>query len=414
MNHLNQWLPNLPTTVWMLAVGRLLSQVGTGFTLFYATIFFVNRVGLSAAAVGLALGLGAAVGMAGRIVGGTLADSPDWGRRKILILSSIISAFGSLVLSITVNLPFFTAGSVIMGLGIGLYWPAMEASIADLAGEDNRNEAYALNRLADNLGLGMGVVCGGWVITTTGAFRVLYMVDGLSYLIFGVIVYFSIHETTHPVSQPFTPRGNWRFALADGQLLTFGLVNCVLTLYIAQVQTVLPLYFTNFVHTNIRGLPSGFSASTISGLITGHILLSSLFQLPVARWLGRYPHPRSLMLSAGLWGIGFALVGFTGLNSQFPVVIAALALTTISFASIIYLPTASAFVAEMAPQSLRGTYLAINSLCWAVGYVVGSPVGGWALDQPQPVPHLFWFTLTGTALIMMPILNYLNQLPSPR
>ena len=117
------------------------------------------------------------------------------------------------------------------------------------------------------------------------------------------------------------------------------------------------------------------------------------------------------MLSAGLWGIGFALVGFTGLNSQFPVVIAALALTTISFASIIYLPTASAFVAEMAPQSLRGTYLAINSLCWAVGYVVGSPVGGWALDQPQPVPHLFWFILTGTTLIMIPILNYLNQLP---
>ena len=148
MNYLNQWLPNVPTTVWILAVGRLLSQVGTGFTLFYATIFFVNRVGLSAAAVGLALGLGAAVGMAGRIVGGTLADSPDWGRRKILILSSIISAFGSLILSITVNLPFFTAGSVIMGLGIGLYWPAMEASIADLAGENNRNEAYALNRLA--------------------------------------------------------------------------------------------------------------------------------------------------------------------------------------------------------------------------------------------------------------------------
>lgn len=50
------FLPRLQHQVWLLAFGRLLSQVGTGFTLFYAPIFFVNQVGLSATAVGVGIG----------------------------------------------------------------------------------------------------------------------------------------------------------------------------------------------------------------------------------------------------------------------------------------------------------------------------------------------------------------------
>ena len=36
----SQWLPDLDRRVWILAGGRLLSQIGIGFTLFYATKFF--------------------------------------------------------------------------------------------------------------------------------------------------------------------------------------------------------------------------------------------------------------------------------------------------------------------------------------------------------------------------------------
>ncbi|PZV15760.1 MAG: MFS transporter, partial [Leptolyngbya sp.] len=50
---LKQWLPNLDRRVWILAAGRLLSQVGIGFTLFYAPIFFTTQVGLTATQVGL-------------------------------------------------------------------------------------------------------------------------------------------------------------------------------------------------------------------------------------------------------------------------------------------------------------------------------------------------------------------------
>ena len=82
------WLPNLDRRVWILSFGRLLSQFGNGFTLFYAPIFFANQVGLSATAVGIGLGSGSVSGVIGRLLGGSAADSPTWGRRKTLLISA--------------------------------------------------------------------------------------------------------------------------------------------------------------------------------------------------------------------------------------------------------------------------------------------------------------------------------------
>ena len=49
-------LPKFKLPIWILAGGRLLLEIGTGFTLFYAPIFFVNQIGISSTLVGLALG----------------------------------------------------------------------------------------------------------------------------------------------------------------------------------------------------------------------------------------------------------------------------------------------------------------------------------------------------------------------
>ncbi len=410
---MKHWLPVLPTAVWILAIGRLLSQVGTGFTMFYATIFFVNRVGLSAAAVGFAVGLGSMAGVGGRIVGGSLADSPTWGRRKTLLLSAAVSAVGSFVLAVTYDLPLFIVGSMIMGVGVGLYWPATEAAVADLTTEGDRNEAYALTRLGDTAGLGLGVILGGLIISTTGAYRLLYWVDGLSYLVFFGIIYAGITETARFAEGKPSMYRNWGIALRDRPLLIYVIVNILLTLYFAQIQSVLPLYLTNFVRVDPLRSPPGFAAATISGLITWHIVLAAALQLPVARWLRRFRHPQSLMLSAILWCVGFSLVGITGLITANHLAIAGLSLAILGLACIAYLPSASAFVADLAPESLRGIYLSINSLCWAIGYFLGPPVGGWALDQSKTVADLFWFGLAATTLALLPILHYLDGLRSP-
>lgn len=119
---------SLNPQVWILAGGRLLLQFGTGFTLFYAPIFFVNELNFSPTMVGIALGSSSVSGIVGRFWGGSWSDSLKWGRKKTLLLSALISAVADIFLILTHNYLFLLLGNLLMGLGIGLYWPPQSGS----------------------------------------------------------------------------------------------------------------------------------------------------------------------------------------------------------------------------------------------------------------------------------------------
>jgi MFS family permease len=413
LTKLFSWLPQLSYQVWILAGGRLLSQVGNGFTLFYAPIFFVNQVGLSATTVGIGLGSASVSGVVGRFLGGSFTDSKFWGRRRTLLLSAAVSAVADVVLAQTYNLPTLIVGNLLMGLGIGLYWPATEAAVADLTTIEQRNEAFAITRLADNIGLGFGVVLGGLLVSTTGNYRLLFVIDGISFLVFFGVIYAAIGETYAFDQQPHKriARG-WAVALRDRYLMVYVLVNILFTTYLAQVNSTMPLYFSNFVSGGTT--QGGFSPRTISGLFTWHIVFAALFQLPIARWLNRFSRPHALMLSMVLWGCGFVLIWVTGVTATNPLIWAIVALGVLAIATVSYTPSASALVVDLAPSSLRGVYLSINSQCWAIGYFIGPTLGGWALDQSRSIAKGLWLALALSVTIGIGILQYLERIRSKR
>ncbi len=407
-NALIAGLPSLDRKVWILSFGRLLSQLGNGFVLFYAPIFFVNQVGLSASQVGLGLGIGSIAGVLGRFLGGGFCDSQRIGRRNTLLLSAAVSAAADGVLAIATDRPTFIIGNMLMNLGIGFYWPATEAVVADLTAADQRNEAFGLVRLADSLGISLGVIFGGILIELTGAYRSLFVIDGITYLVFFVIIYFAIGETLKPSATPAPLAQGWQTALGDRRLLIYVLVNVLFTTYLAQVQSTMPLYFSNFIP--ISETRQGFSPAVISAIFTWHVVLTALCQLPVARWLNRFSRPHALIGSALLWGIGFLLIAITGMAPSAHLLWAILALGILAIATVAYLPAASSLVVDLAPESMRGVYLAVNSQCWAIGYFIGPPLGGWALDQSARVAYGFWIALALSIIIAILILHYLNQL----
>lgn len=400
-------LPPLDYRVWILAGGRLLSQIGNGFTLFYAPIFFVNQVGLSATVVGVGIGSGSIAGILGRIVGGSMADSPRWGRRSTLLLSAAISALADVALAIAHDFPVFLLGNLLMGLGIGLYWPTTEAVVADLTTEEQRNEAYAIVRLADSLGLSLGVVLGGVLIALTGMYRALFVIDGISYLVFFVIIYVAIAETLRVSDQRRSLWDGWSLALRDRPLWVYAMVNVLFTTYLAQVQSTLPVYFSRFVVTEGR---IGFSEATISLLFAWHIILSALCQLPVARFLKHRGAIWALIGSALCWGLGFGLIWITGNIAVGAIGAAMLGLAVLAIATDAYTPFSTALVVTMSPPELRGIYLSINSLCWAAGYFLGPTVGGWTLDQDRWVVDGFWIGSALSVLAAIAILLWLEKL----
>jgi MFS family permease len=401
------WLPQLDHRVWILIAGRLLSQIGNGFTLFYAPIFFVNQVELTATVVGIGIGSGSIAGVLGRILGGSFADSPRWGRRKTLLLSAAVSALADVFLTLTYDFPTFLIGNLLMGLGIGLYWPATEAVVADLTTANQRNEAFALTRLGDTVGLGLGVILGGALIAITGAYRALFVIDGISFLVFFGVVYWAIAETVNTEQFNRSLFKGWAVALRDRPLLIFALVNILFTTYLSQINSAMPLYFTNFVP--VKSGASGFSTSTISTLFSWHIILAALTQLPIARFLNRFSRVQALICSALLWIVGFLLIWITGIAPTHHLLWAILGLSVMAIATAAYNPSASALVVDLAPESLRGVYLSINSLCWAVGYFIGPTVGGWAMDHTRWIAQTFWMVSALSVLLGIAILLYLGK-----
>lgn len=388
-----------------MSAARLLSQIGTGFTMFYAPIFFVNQVGLSATLVGVGIGSGSITGVIGRILGGSFADSPRVGRRYTLLLATAVCAIGSIVLALTTGFTSFLVGNLLLGLGIGLYWPATEAVVADLSTPAQRNEAFALTRLSDSVGLGLGVILGGVIVALTSAYRLLFLIDAISFVAFFGIIYWAITETRDPHQENHAMLKSWRLALGDRALLIYAAVNILLTTYLALINSALPLYFTNFVP---QGNAPGFSASIISALFSWYVVLTAVTQLPTVRALSRFNYPQMLVISALLWGIGFGLIWVTGSVTAGSLLWALIGLGVMALATVAYTPASSSLVVALAPDSLRGVYLSINSLCWAAGYFLGPILGGWAMDGDRSLANNFWVASAASILVCLVILRWLD------
>lgn len=405
------WLPQINSQVGIFAIARFLSEVGTGFTMFYAPIFFVNQVGLSATSVGIALASASILGIVGKIVGGSLADSPNWGRRRTLLLAAVISVIGSLVLAATNNFATLIIGRLICGLGMGFYWPASEAIVADASEVGNRRETFALTKVADHLGLAIGSALAGLWVATTGFYRGLFIIDAISFMVFLIIVYGAITETyqpqldEYPKQQHFT---SWMTALRDRRLLIYVAVNIIFTTYLSQINSTLPIYFKNFV--NVGGDTPGFAATTISTLFSGYLALAIICQFPIAAALKNYSHTLALTISAILWAIGFSLIWVTTITPSHHLLWVTLALAVFALAMTSYTPFAASLVTDLAPESQRGVYFSINSLCWALGNFMGSLLGGWALDQSRMIVNNYWLCFALSLFITVGILQYLNRI----
>lgn len=406
-NRFLAWLPHLNRDIWILSAGQLLLFIGQGFTLVYTSIYFVNQLGFSPAQVGLALSSAGLSGTVGRFWAGNALDAPSLGRRGTLLLAAAIAAAACFCLAFADTFALLVVGNLLLGLGLSLYWPATLALTTDLTTTANRAEAFALTRLADNLGLGLGAVLAGQYIALSGSYRTLFLAKGVAYLVFGGVIYGAIAETRQPQPNPQPLAQNWWQALSDRPFLTYLIANLFFTTYTAQLNSTLPLYLANFVPGG--NTQTGFSEQQISYFFGWHALLKIVLQLPITRGVKSMNSITVMQGALVLWTSGFLFVWVTGMVSTNPLIPALAAFSLIALAEISYAPAATTLVGEMAPAHLRGIYFSLESECWAIGFLIGPAVGGWALDYPTTIGSNIWLAFVMGAAIAGTILTVLKQ-----
>ena len=390
--------------VTIQAIGRLLIQVSYGLINFYIPILFVNQMGFSATAVGFALSLCAVTEVAGHFVGGTLADSPRFGRKAVLSLAAGLGALVSAVLVVAHSLGLLILASFILGISLGFYWTASGAAVMDATEPEERSSAFAVMGVAEYIGIGVGILGGSALLTVVGAEPELIFVGcGLMFLAFLGLVQGAM--TAEYPQRPESAQGAGGIALAlkDRALLVFMAANIFFTTYVALVTSTIPLYFTNFLAGSdpVPGVSVGSTATLFTGCYIG---VGAVLQIPTTSLLT--PLRRIWVLSGAiaLWGLGFALLWAAGTFAAAQFIWAIVALCLLSLASVAYKPFFVATVSDLAPPALRGAYIAVSSQCWTVGYFIGPLLGGWAMDQTAVVAQRFWLGVGLSATVCIALL----------
>ena len=299
------------------------------------------------------------------------------------------------------------AGNLLLGLGISLYWPANLSVTTDLTTTENRTEAFALTRLVDNLGLGLGALLAGQYVAMAGSYSSLFILKGLTYLLFVGVIYVAIEETRQPRVDVRNVWQDWWQALCDRNLLVFLSANLIFTIYAAQHTATLPLYLANFIpHGNTE---TGFSEQWISYFFVWQVFLKIVLQLPITRLVKAINHVSVLLFSLILWSGGFLLLWVVGITPAKALFFTIIAFSLIAFAEILYSPAGISLIGEMSPENLRGIYFSLESQCWSIGFTIGPAIGGWALDHPETVGVNLWLYLITGGLVASVILTVLKQ-----
>ncbi|MFL5961227.1 MAG: MFS transporter [Gaiellaceae bacterium] len=377
--------PRLPGDVYVLELGALVNAFGNGVVLPFLLIYLHNVRGIPFGLAGSAAAVQSAAALASGFLGGTLSDR--LGPKRVLLgaLAVMTVAFALMPLIRTAGNAF--AIYTLWGVGSGSFWPAQSALLAGLTPSTRRAPAYALQRLAMNVGVALGGVAAG-LIASVGhprTFTVLFAIDCLTFAGYMLV----LARVRSPGLHEERLGGSWRAVLRDRVFTTYTLLNAAfMTAAISLVVELLPAFGKNVTRISEKEVGIVFALDAVG---------VAVFQLPVVKLAEGRRRMRGFALMGTLWAATLLAVWATGEWTRATAAFALLAGAMLVFAlgeclhGAIHAPLS----VDLAPPQLVGRYLAAASTSWQIGWIIGPAAGGFLL---QHRPLLLWPIAAGVNL----------------
>ena len=366
----------LSRELWLVVLGMFLNYLGYGAVLPFEIIYLHDGRGFTLSVAGLVVGLLTGVAVVVSPLVGPLIDR--FGARTIATSAGVALAAGyaGLAFAHTPALAFVAAA--LAGIGNGALNPSQSTLLAVLAPPEIRHRVTAVSRVASNAGIGLGSALGGLIAGYgLNGFILLFLANAVSYLVYVFVLVAVVRKEVRP--EPI--KGGYRLVLRDRAFVHLALVNVAMIGVGWGVFTwLMPPYAEGHI-----GIPTHL----IGLLLLPNAVTVVLAQVPVARFAeGRR---RALMMSiAGsifVFACLFVIAASVLPEAAFPILIAASILVGIGecFHTTVLMP----LVADLAPVSLRGRYMAAIGLSWWTGLALaptlGTPVLGLAPAATFPM-----------------------------
>ncbi|UPW01855.1 MFS transporter [Halorussus gelatinilyticus] len=386
--------------VFVVAAARFVNVLGSGIVYPFATLYFYGEVGIPFTLVGTGLFANSVATAAGTLVGGYLAD--QYGRKPVMVASMALSAPTLAAYALVTTAPAFIAVATAAGLAAGLFAPASQAMIADLTPDAERDEAYALLKVASNAGFGSGFVVGGLLYGV--AHTAVFVADGATSGGVAVLLAVALPRVTdderaetdesatdgeEDASLAATLR-EWGRAVTQPTILALALLNVGFAVAYAQMQSTVPVF---------AKLTFGLSSEQLGTLYVLNPLVIVLFQLPMVSWVRSWRRTRGLALSALFWAASFvAIVVAHGAPVLLGVGLVGAFLVLRTIGEILHAPLITALASDVGTVEERGSQLSVLEVAKRLGFGIGPVVGGAFFDYG--VEALLWPALVGMCLLL--------------
>ncbi len=355
-------LRHLPRDLWIVCAGILVNRLGQ-MALPFLMLYLTKSRGMlasEASNVFVAYGLTAIVIAP---IAGRLADR--FGPTRIMCLSQFATALALASVPFLHSWPALIAGAAVWAACGEMFRPASMTAIGALAPPELHRPAFALARLAINLGVSVGALAGGWLSEVR--FDLLFFVNA-STCVAAAVVFVPIARRHTAAARRAKADGVSDAPLARGQHADYVrrlAMVCASSLCIAliffQFDSTMPLFLTGDL-----GLPN----SRFGQLIAVNTLLIVLVEVPLNAKVAHWPLSRTLPLSSLLVAAGFGSFafahGFLG---------AALGTVVWSFGEMLCFPAQNAFITALAPPGRTGRAMGWYLLTWNGAFSFGPALG---------------------------------------
>jgi MFS family permease len=374
---LNQIYHEFPSKFWIVVLVSFIDRIGGTLLFPFFSLYITQKFGIGMTQAGLILGAFSAFGLVGSMVGGALTDR--FGRRRLILFGLVFSAISTLSLGLVNTLSALYPLIVVIGLLSNIAGPAHDAMIADLLPEGKRSEGFGILRVVGNLAWIIGPTIGGLVAARS--FFMLFVIDSVLSCIVAAIFYKLIPETKPAAAAEKSLETVWqtvagyRHVLRDFAFMAFLVASMLMLVVYQQMYNTLPVYLRD---------AHAFTPSAYGFFLTTSAITVVLFQFWVTRLIKHRPPFLMMALGTVFYVIGFTMIGFISAYVLF-----LFASVVITIGEMIQMPTSQALAANFAPVEMRGRYMAVFGLSWAIPSMIGPGAGGYILDHFNP--NLLWY-----------------------
>jgi MFS family permease len=395
-----------PRQYWLMIAGIVISTAGASMIWPFMLIYASGKLNLPLSTVAILISINAGTGLLSSFLAGTLADRV--GRKVVMVFSLALNGIAFFFLMHAETYSQFAILMVLVGLSNPLYQVGADAMLADMIPSEKRTDAYAINRIANNAAFALGPAVGGFLASRSYNFAFYGAATG--FITYSLLLFFLAHETlernSSSAAERIIPvedtRGTFGYerVFKDKNYMAFVVLISLGLIAPTMLWILMPVYAkTNF------GIPE----SLYGWIPTTNALMCVLIQYPVMQLTRRFKTLPVTAAGMSVYALGAGSVALMGSFWGFW-----LSMVILTFGELTLVPTASKYVADLAPADLRGRYMSLYWLGWGLARTLAPLIGGSINDNIAPRAIWVGGLLIGlTSTLGLFLLNRITQARAP-